>query len=229
MEFKKDRRTNYVSFNLQCTQYRRTIEWRQTDKLFFAPYIGIYARQWKFRFISSFILKSAPDKRTTFNFTPHIVVLDRQADKLRFVSPLYWDQSMTDGWIFKTPHIVIYVIEGMTNELHFVSSSCWNQRLTDKPFFIHQFGFHVRHTDKLRLISFLIYEYKQDRRRNYVSFTSYIGIQGRGTNYVSFHSSYWDPSKTDRQTQLHFTPQNGIHMRQTDKLSFILPLVLESK
>ena len=207
---------------------------RHTEKPFhFTPYIGIYARQTDGEFTFHFILQIGIYAWQT-NVSFHALYCRfRQNDKLRFVSPSYWNQSMTDRWTLLTPHIVIYVIERKTNELHFVSPSCWDQSKTDGHIF---FIPHIESTS--------------DIRTNYVWFhSSYLNLRktdgettfhslliklfeskaDRGTNYVSFHPSYWDPSKTDGQTQLHFTPQNGIHVRQTDKLSFISPLILESK
>ena len=50
--FKQDKRTTYVSFNPQSKQDKRTIEFRQTDKLF-------HPRYWNWRKTNTVILKNA--------------------------------------------------------------------------------------------------------------------------------------------------------------------------
>ena len=75
----------------------------------FTPDVVVFDRQTdKLRYISSFILDSTKDRRTTFNFTPHYWIHvrhidgqitlhftlqfeythDEHTDKLRFISPL---------------------------------------------------------------------------------------------------------------------------------------------
>ena len=167
------------------------------------------------RYISSFILESTPD-RPTFHFTPHIVVLDRQTDKLCFVSLSYWDQSMTDGWTFITSHIVIYVIE--TDErttLRFtLMLGSKKDRQTNLFSSLILESTSDRQTKKIRFIHFSYLNPRQTEGQTTFHFIPHIGIQVR---------------QTDGQTQMHFTPQNAIHVRQTDKLIFISPLILESK
>ena len=156
-----------------------------------------------------------------FRFT--LILRSKYARRMNFYKPSYCNVRYRDrrtNYISFHPHVGV------------------KARQTDKPFFIPHIWFHVRQTDgETTFHSLLIFESKADR----------------GTNY-SFNPSYWDPRKTDGQTEfhfapligikediqtdklytkylrttLHFTPQNGIHVRQTDKLSFISPLISES-
>ena len=176
--FKKDRRTNYVSFDPQSTQYRQIIELRQTDKLF-APHIleSTQDKQWKLRFISSFILKSTPDKWTTFNFTHHIVVLDRQTDKLRYILPSNWNLHKTD------------------RRINYVSfhPSYWNPNKTERRTKIH-FTPHnrvQRRTDAqttLHLIPHIGIQVRQKDAQTTIHSTPYIVIYTRQTyGKTTFH------------------------------------------
>ena len=78
----KTRRTTSVSFNPQSTQNKRTIELRQTDKLFFNPDIGINAKP--------------TDGHTMFNFTNYVGIYDRRTKYVSFHSS-YWDSRKIDG------------------------------------------------------------------------------------------------------------------------------------
>ena len=143
---------------------------RQTEKLFhFTPYIGIYARQTDGEITFHFILQIGIYARQT-NVSFHASFCRfRQTDKLRFVSPSYWDQSMTDRWTFITPHIVIYVIERKTSEIHFVSPSCWDQSKTDGYIF-----------------SYLILNPPQTYWQTTFDFIPHIWIYGRQTVKLRF-------------------------------------------
>ena len=147
----------------------------------------------------------------TLHFIRHNTIKVRQTDRLRFILPLNLDPSKTDG------HLLFHLSYGdetKTDRQTSFHSSYWNPRKTDGQTVFRltpRFDVLDRPTDKLRLISSLLFESTNDRR----------------TNYVTFHLSYWNPRMTDGLT-FHFTTHIGINVRQTDKLRFI-SLYLSSK
>ena len=205
LESTYDTRTNYVTFH--------PLYWnpRMTDgrTFHFTTHIGINVRQTdKLRFIS-------PSTSDYVLFHSHVVVLDRQTDKLRFIS-LY----LSSKWDRQTNHFISPLILESQQD-----------RQTKQHFILH-IGIFVRQTDRLHFISSFILESKHDRRKNYVSFHPLFWDQSKTdtrTGYVWFHPSFWRFKKTDGQITFHFTLLVGIQVKQTDKLRFCIPLILESK
>ena len=223
--------------------YASLWRFRQTDgqtTFNFIPHIGIHVRQTdKLRYISSLILESTYDTRTnyvtfhpsywnsrmtdgrTFHFTTHVGIV-RQTDKLRFISP-----STSDYVLF---HSRVVVFDRQTDKLRFISLF---------------FEFEVRQTN--HFISPLILESQQDGTNLATFNPSYWNLRttdgqttlissfileskhDRRTNYVSFHPLFWDPRRTHGQATFDFTPHFDVLERQTDKLRFISPFLLESK
>ena len=159
----------------------------------------------------------------------HIVVLDRQTNKQRFVSPSYWDQSKKDGWTLFTPHVGIHVRKSNHVSVHF---SFWDPIKTDRrtnyvlfhPLssgfkadrhtnvnFIRHNRIKVRQTDRLRFILPLNLD---PSKTNGQLFHPSYGDQTKTDRQISFHPSYWNPRKTDGQTVSFYA--SLWRFRQTD-------------
>ena len=151
-------------------------------------------------------------------------------------------------------HIVLYQVCVFRAVFH---PSYWNPRKTDGQTTCHftlRIGIHVRRTEgQIALISPPPPNWKKrktDRRTNYISFhPSYWNLRKTNrdklhffspsywdksktdswTNCVSFHPSCWRLRQTDGHTMDHSTPHVEIQVRQTHKLHFFSPLILESK
>ena len=189
----------------------------------FTTDIGINVRQMdKLRFIT-------PSTSDYVLFHSHVVVLDRQTDKLRFISlilsskkdkvtfhPSYWNPRKTDGQTtlhpsYKNPSMTdglgfmlpLIVLASMQDKQTVSFHPHWNPSKTDgQTLFIHHTRARTRQTDKLIFISPLMFAFQ--------------------TNVI-FHSIYWHPSTTVRLTRFHLYPHIGIQVRQTDKLcSYII-------
>ena len=237
-QIKTDRRTNYVSFHPLYRVSRRTdvqtlhfirhntIKVRQTDRLRFILPLNLdpsktdgqlfHPSYWdqtktdrQTSFHPSYWNPRKTDGQTVFHLTPRFDVLDRPTEKLRLISslilestydrrtnyvafhPSYWNPCMTDGWILHfTTHIGINVRQ--TDKLCFISPSTSDYVL---------FNSHVvvldRQIDKLRFIS-LYLSSKWERQT------------------ILFHPLYWNPSKTDKLSNISSFILESLYDRRTD-------------
>ena len=227
--FKEDRRTTYVSFNPQSTQDKRTIEFRQTDNLFFTPDIGIDARPTNY--VSFYPLcwhLWQTDGQNTFHFTPHIWSRARETYKFFLFHSSYCNPRKTNYVAFN-PQILIYARQTdnkiktdgqffFTPDIGIDAMPTAGQTMFH---FTHYVCIYDRQTDKIRFISLLVLTFKEDRRTTYVSFNPQSTqdkrtIELTQTDKLFFKPRYWNRRKTNRRTNyVSFHPLCW-HLWQTD-------------